>query len=117
MLRNQYATIEEFNQVYEDTVTDKDLQNASEYIDSLVWPNKIVIGEVDYSLNVKWATIHQTKYFLDNEDLETMQGSESFSLGDLSVTESESNYDDNMSQKALHYLRIEGLLYSGIKNH
>lgn len=42
---------------------------------------------------------------------------DSFSLGDLSINGSAAGYEDNASQKALHYLRAEGLLYSGIKTH
>lgn len=124
----QYATIEEYNQIFDDEdITNTMLQNASEYINDLIFPNQIKVqSDVElYSQNVKLATIYQANYSLVNfggNDPSMSQYVQSgFSLGDLTVNapnkQTGSEYSQLINktcQKSLYYLKKEGLLYSGI---
>lgn len=128
----QYATIGEYSQLFpniEDSVSDAQLQNASEYINDLIWPNRIK-EQTDtelYSKNVKLATIYQANYtlinFNGNDPGMEQTAATGFSLGDLSINAPNTMTGSNTSQaqlmnktcqKALHYLKKEGLLYNGI---
>ena len=113
MVRTQYITIEELNEILGSNYIESDkikLYEASEIIEYNLFNSLAKWDDItEVPKEIKLATAYQFKY-MEINDLFDEYNSGEFSLGKFSIRGGESKVNKNISEKARKYLIMSGYM-------